>query len=201
MSDAGMRAMSRNHITRTSPAPAFAGMRAMPQGVYRGARARSAPDPHALAKRYTEGRTLRQIAAEIGCCHATVINRLRTLKRYPATVTKVLRMRTERAFRDLSIAPARTYEAERRAKLAAFIFERERPARFRQWLRRGLSRLPGVGEIRRIGVVYHARADCPECGDRGRVEVRGIPGAWSWWCSSCDAGQGEAARPKRGRRP
>ena len=154
----------------------------------------------ALAQRYSAGHTLRQIGAEIGHSHATVLNRLRSLKRYPALVTKVLRMRTERAFYALTIARTRTKENERRAKLAAFILARERPARFRQWLRRGLSRLSGVGEIRRIGVEYRARADCQECGDRRMVEVRGAPGAWSWQCVSCGAGHGEAARPKPGRR-
>ena len=156
-------------------------------------------DTEALAQRYLSGKTLRRIGAEIGHCHATVLNRLRTLKRYPALVTKALRMRTDRAFQALSIA--RTRENIRRAKLAAFIFERERPARFRQWLRRGLSRLSGVGEIRRIGVEYRARADCQECGDRRMVEVRGVPGAWSWQCATCGAGHGEEARPKscRGR--
>lgn len=177
--------MQSKRIHRTYAAPANAGIRRMPQGVYRGSVRTEGIEPEALAQLYLSGKTLRQIGAEIGLCHAAVRLRLRKLKSYPAMVTKVLRMRTERAF--LALTMARTRENVRKAKLAEYVFLRERPARFRQWLRRGLSRLSVVGEIRRIGVEYHAQADCPECGGQRSVEARGVPGTWCWSCSYCEA--------------
>ena len=130
-------------------------------------RHRQAPSgPEALAARYLAGLTLRQLGAEIGVCHTTVLYHLRKLRGYPDMVTRMLLARIKAAGETYTVTPAR--ESRRRLKHTLAMLRQKRPAIYAQMIDRSRPKR------------------CPECSRQINAHAR--RGMWAWSCSHCGAG-------------
>src|SRR3990167_1162289 len=91
-------------------------------------------DPEALAARYRQGRTLRQIGAEVGLSHFTVCYHLRKLPGYRSMVTRMLLARVRAA--EAAYAVSRDRGDRRKLKHAWAMLAQKRPAIFARLLDR-----------------------------------------------------------------
>lgn len=135
--------------------------------------------PEALAKRYLDGMTLREIGREIGRSHTAVRYQLRKVTGYRAMVTRMLLQRIRDA--KLAYSLTRTHEKRRRLKHALAMLRRNRPALFARWIARQGPRLPGAMPFGR-----EYRADCPECRSTRAVWARKRSRRWEWVCTVCE---------------